>query len=80
MDRTKEELAPCASCEASLMCRGGCAHHAFAFHGHIMMPDYYCRSFFEAFSYYRDRIEKASAEAEIKKNRMEKNDGTGCNP
>jgi uncharacterized protein len=80
MDRTKEKLEPCASCESSPMCRGGCAHHAFAFHGHIMMPDYYCQSFFKAFSYYRDRLTKALAEAEIDKDKKEEKDGTVCNP
>jgi len=77
MDRTKDKLEPCATCESNSMCRGGCAHHAFAFYGNIMMPDYYCRSFFKAFSYYRERLEKALSDAKINKSKEVKN-GTLC--
>ncbi|MBI4602727.1 MAG: radical SAM protein [Planctomycetes bacterium] len=54
--RTKETLDPCSSCDSNKMCRGGCAHHAYAFHGDIYRPDYYCRAFFKAFSHYRGRL------------------------
>jgi uncharacterized protein len=66
MGRTKETLVPCSTCESNSMCRGGCAHHAFAFYGDIMKPDYYCKAFFKAFSHYRARLNTALSKAEIK--------------
>ena len=65
LSRTKESLEPCASCESNDLCRGGCAHHAYAFYGDIMKPDYYCKSFFKAFSYYSKRLANSLDEAEI---------------
>lgn len=65
LGRTKESLRPCSECESNMMCRGGCAHHAYAFHGDINSPDYYCRAFFDAFHYYYDRIQTALRSAEL---------------
>lgn len=66
LERTKESLTPCSSCESNSMCRGGCAHHAFAFYGDIMKPDYYCTAFFKAFNHYRERLNTALSKAEFK--------------
>lgn len=54
--RTKATLEPCSVCESNDMCRGGCAHHAYAFHGDVFKPDYYCQAFLRAFRYYHDRV------------------------
>ena len=67
MERTKETLTPCSSCESNSMCRGGCAHHAFTFYGDIMNPDYYCKAFFTAFNHYRERLNAALSKAESKR-------------
>ncbi|MCK9420805.1 MAG: radical SAM protein [Nitrospirae bacterium] len=65
MARTKENLTPCSTCESNSMCRGGCAHHAFSFYGDIMKPDYYCKAFFKAFSYYNERLNTMLSKAEF---------------
>lgn len=58
LERRLENLEPCATCDNSEMCRGGCAHHAHAFHGDYMKSDYYCQAFFTAFNYYKQRLER----------------------
>jgi uncharacterized protein len=65
LNRTKDNLTPCSTCESNNVCRGGCAHHAYAFFGDIMNPDYYCKAFFKAFSYYKEKLDNALCEASI---------------
>lgn len=70
LNRSKENLSPCNTCESNNMCRGGCAHHAYAFYGDIMNPDYYCKAFFTAFNYYKKRLDGALSEASIYKSKI----------
>jgi uncharacterized protein len=77
LQRTRENIASCSDCENSLMCRGGCAYHAYSFHGDVMQSDYYCKSFFTAFNYYKERLESSLCEASPNTDKEVGNNGNG---
>jgi len=77
LQRTRENIVSCSDCENSLMCRGGCAYHAYSFHGDVMQSDYYCKSFFTAFNYYKERLESSLCEASTNTDKEVGNNGNG---
>lgn len=76
--RTRENIADCAGCDNSSMCRGGCAYHAYSFHGDVMASDHYCTSFFTAFNYYKKRLDAALHAASEHSAKEEYSNGNGA--
>ncbi len=48
------QIEKCRTCEWAALCNAGCPHHAFAFHGTTMAPDWYCESYKQIFAHAQE--------------------------
>lgn len=56
INRVANNIPECCICEFRNYCKGGCMNHAYEFYGSIYNRDYYCKAFFNIFSYINQCI------------------------
>lgn len=65
ISRTADKIEECMDCEYKAYCKGGCMNHAYEFYETIYQRDYYCKAFFEIFTYIKKSIDNSIINAKL---------------